>query len=145
MEKKKSIPGAVVGIIGAILALIAGIALALCAEVVDTVSEGASQVSGADVETNYAWMCYVFGIGGGVCGLVGAILDFNYNIVGGIVQAVGLVLLVVLCIVFTYSILLIIAMVLLGIGALLSFVVKKPVEAAQPQQQQQVPPPPPQA
>lgn len=137
MTKNKSIPGAVLGIIGAVFALIAGIALAMCAEVVDEVSDVAS--NGVAV-TNYAWACYVFGIGGAVCGLVGAILDFNYNIIGGILQAVGIVMLVVVIIVFSYSILLIIAMVLLGVGALLSFVVKKPVAPVQQQPTQQQPP-----
>ncbi len=121
--KNKSIPGAVVGIIGAVFALIAGIALAMCAEVVDGVSEAASEA------TNYAWACYVFGIGGAACGLVGAILDFKNNIIGAIVMIVGIGMLVAVIIIVTYSILLIVAMVLLGIGALLSFLVKKPVNA----------------
>lgn len=115
--KKKSIAGAVLGIVGAAFAIIGGLGLALCAEVLAEL--------GYD---KYVWVAYVFGLGSGVVGLVGAILDFSKCIIGGILQAVAVAMILVVCIVMYFSWAMIVALILLGVGTILSFLVKKSVE-----------------
>ena len=120
----KSIPGAVLGLIGTVLAVVGGINIAFCATVVGA---SANAVGASGGET-YAIVSYLLGFGAAVVALVGAILDFKKNIVGGILQAVAFVMILVLCIVVYFSVWEIIAMVLLAIGSIVSFAVKKPVE-----------------
>lgn len=111
---KKSIPGAVLGIIGAVLALIGGLGLALCADLLAAAGEG-----------SYTAVAYILGIGSAVIGMIGAILDFKKALVGGIMLAAALVCVLVVSIVMYFSIVNIIAMVLLGAAAVCSFVVQK--------------------
>ncbi len=115
--QKKSVAGGVLGIIGAAFALIGGLGLAFCAELVDAVSE----------VTNYTWAAYVFGIGGGIIGLIGSILDFFKPVVGGLLQLLSIVMIVVLCVLMYWSWAMIVALILLIIGAILSFVLQKEV------------------
>lgn len=115
--KSKSIPGAILGIIGTVFAFIAAFGLALCAEIVDAASG----------ETSYAWAAYVFGLGGAVLGLLGAIFCFRNNILGGIFLLIGVALLIVIGCIMYFSWALIIAMILLGVGGILAFVVKKAI------------------
>lgn len=87
--KKKSIPGAVLGIIGAVFAIIGGLGLAFCAEVVAGASGGA---------VNYTWAAYVLGLGSGIVGLVGAILDFSRPKIGGVLQIIAAIMGIIICI-----------------------------------------------
>lgn len=114
--KKKSIPGAVLGIIGAVFCIIGGLGLAMCAEIVSAASSGT---------VDYTWAAYVLGLGGGVVALVGAILDFSKPVVGGILLCVSVVMEIVLCILMYWSWAMIVSLILNVVGAILSFVVQK--------------------
>lgn len=114
--KKKSIPGAVLGIIGAVFAIIGGLGLALCAEVVSASSNGA---------VDYTWAAYVLGLGGGIVGLIGAILDFSKPKVGGVLQLIAAVMGIVICILMYWQWAMIIAFILFAVGGILSFCVQK--------------------
>lgn len=116
---KKSIPGAVLGIIGAVFAIIGGFSLALCADLVAGATGGA---------VNFVWAAYVFGLGGGVLGLVGAIMDFKNPKIGGILQILAVVFVIVVCILMYFQWAMIVALILFVIGAILSFCIQKKVE-----------------
>ena len=116
--KKKSIPGAVLGIIGAVFAIIGGLGLALCAEVVSASSGGA---------VDYTWAAYVLGLGSGIVGLVGAILDFSKPKIGGILQLIAVVMGIVVCVLMYWQWSMIIAFILFAVGGILSFCVQKDV------------------
>lgn len=112
--QKKSIAGGVLGIVGAVFAIIGGIGFAMCADIVDGLTG-----------SSYTWAAYVFGLGGGVVGLVGGILDFFKPTVGGILQILSVVMAIVVCVLMFWQWAMIIAMILLAIGAILSFVLQK--------------------
>lgn len=116
--KKRSVPGAVLGIIGAVFAVIGGLGLALCAEVVSGASGG---------EVDYTWAAYVLGLGGGVVGLIGAIVDFSKPKVGGVLQILAAVMGVVVCILMYWQWATIIAFILFAVGGILSFCVQRQV------------------
>lgn len=116
MVKNKSLPGAILGIIGAVLAIIGGIMFVACADIADGLTG-----------SSFTWAAWVFGIGSGVIAIVGAVMDFRNNIIGGILLFVAVVFAIVVCIVMYWSVLMIIAFILLAVGGVLSFVVKKPV------------------
>ncbi len=116
--KKKSIPGAVLGIIGAVFAIIGGLGLALCAEIVSGASGGA---------VDYTWAAYVLGLGSGIVGLIGAILDFSKPKIGGVLQLIALVMGIVVCVLMYWQWAMIIAFILFAIGGILSFCVQKEV------------------
>lgn len=116
--KKKSIPGAVLGIIGAVFAIIGGLGLAFCAEVVAGASGGA---------VNYTWAAYVLGLGSGIVGLVGAILDFSRPKIGGVLQIIAAIMGIIICILMYWQWAMIIAFILFAVGGILSFCVQKEV------------------
>lgn len=113
---KKSIPGAVLGIIGAVFIIIGGFNFAFCAELVSTVSKG---------DIDYTWAAYVLGLGGGVVALIGAILDFKKPKVGGVLLIIATTMTIVLCILMYWSWLAIVGFALTAVGGILSFVVQK--------------------
>ncbi len=113
---KKSIPGAVLGIIGAVFAIIGGLGLALCAELVSGITAGVA---------DYTWAAYVLGLGAGVVALIGGILDFKKPKVGGILQIIAIVMIVVVSILMFFQWAMIVALILLVIGAILSFCLQK--------------------
>lgn len=117
--KKKSIPGAVLGIIGSVFAIIGGLGLALCAEVVAKATGGA---------VNYTWAAYVLGLGSGIVGLIGAILDFNKPVIGGVLQLIAVVMGIVVCVLMYWQWAMIVAFILLAVGGILSFCVQKEVK-----------------
>lgn len=116
--KEKSTAGAVLGIIGAVFAIIGGLSLALCADLVSGITGGI---------VNYTWAAYVLGIGGGVIGLIGAILDFSKPKVGGILQFLAVIMVIVVCVLMYFQWAMIVALILFVIGAILSFCTRKPV------------------
>lgn len=116
--KKRSIPGAVLGIIGAVFGIIGGLSLAFCADIVAGASGGA---------VNYSWAAYVLGLGGGVVGLIGAILDFSKPKVGGVLELIATAMGIVVCVIMCWQWATIIAFVLFAIGGILSFCVQKDV------------------
>lgn len=117
--KKKSIPGAILGIIGGVFLMIGSAFLSICTGFID----GAFHTEGALTIT-----VYLLGFGGAVVGIVGAILDFKNNVAGGILQAIGFVMALVLIFVMGFTVWIFIGMVLLLIGMILSFTVKKNIE-----------------
>ena len=112
---KRSIPGGVLGIIGVVFAFIGGLMLVACASIVDDLGGGAS----------YKILSIIFGIGGAIVGLVGCIFSFKKAIIGGALQLVALVFLIIAGATVAWAVMNIIAMVLFGVGGILSFVVKK--------------------
>lgn len=116
--KKKSIPGAVLGIIGAVFAIIGGFSLSFCAEIV-------SGVTGGGVD--YTWAAYVLGVGSGVVGLIGAILDFSKPKAGGVLQIIAVTMAIVVCVLMYWQWSMIVAFILFAIGGILSFSVQKDV------------------
>lgn len=113
---KKSVAGGVLGIIGAVFALIATLGLAVCAGAVDALSSGS---------TSYEVLTWILGLVATAAGVVGAVMSFKKAMLGGILQLVALVVLLVLGFTVAFSILSIIAMILLGLGGILSFVLAK--------------------
>ena len=122
---KKSIAGGVLGIIGSVFALIGVIGLALCATLVDAGTNAVEGATGAGVGTNFALWTWILGIAAFAIGLVGSIMCFQKAMIGGILLLVAVVVMLVLGFVVAFSILNIIAMVLLALGGILAFVVKK--------------------
>lgn len=115
--KKRSVPGAVVGIVGAVFAIIGGLGLAFCAEVVDS-------AGGAD----FTWAAYVLGLGSGVVGLIGAVLDFVKPKVGGVLMFLAVAMGVAICVIMYWSWAMIVAFILFAVGGILSFCVSKEVK-----------------
>ncbi len=116
--KKKSIPGAVLGIIGAVFGIIGGLGLAFCAEVVAGASSGA---------VDYTWAAYVLGLGSGIVGLIGAILDFSKPKIGGVLQLIAVAMGIVVCVLMYWQWAMIISFIMFAIGGILSFCVQKEV------------------
>lgn len=114
--KKKSIPGAVLGIIGAVFCIIGGLGFALCADVMAGLSGGA---------INFIWAAYVLGLGSGVVALIGAVLDFSKPVAGGILLCIAVIMGIALCIIMYWSWAMIISLVLNVLAAILSFAVQK--------------------
>ena len=110
----KSVPGGVLGIIGAVFALFAAIGLHLCAEV--------ASVVGAEQYTLYV---YLLGYGGAVAALVGAIMCFNKGLIGAILETAAFVMLVILGVVMYFGFMMIVALILIGVGAILAWLVRK--------------------
>lgn len=110
---KKSIAGAVLGIIGAVFGIIGSALLSFCAGCVDAVAG-----------SSFTALTYILGLGGAIVGLVGAILDFKKPNIGGALQLLALVMILVVSIVVMFSVWNIIAMVLLLLGGILSFAVQ---------------------
>lgn len=119
---KKSIAGAVLGIIGAALLIVGSVILGVCAQFVDAVA------SETNTPTYFSVIVYVLGLGGAAVAMVGAGLDFKHCYIGGALQFVGLVLALVMSILVGFTVWNIIAMILLLIGGILSFAVKKPIQ-----------------
>ena len=113
---KKSIPGAVLGIIGAVFIIIGGLNIAFCTEFVSAASDGA---------IDYTWAAYVLGLGGGAVALIGAILDFKKPKAGGVLLIIATAMTVVLCVIMYWAWAAIIGFVLTALAGILSFVVQK--------------------
>lgn len=110
MDDKRSIAGGVVGIVGAVFALIGGLGLALC-----------SDLLGA---TTYKVISWVFGVGAAIVALTGAVFCFRKALIGGIILAIAAVFILIESIVVDFTVMNIIAMVLVALGAVFSFVFK---------------------
>lgn len=137
MVKSKSVAGGVLCIIGAVMTFIGTLHLAICALAKDVVDAGASVVTAGavgDTTADNTIIVWILGMAAFVLAIVGAVFCFKNSLVGGILSAVAFVALLVASIVVDYwAWTVIVSMVLLGIGSVLAFVVKKPrPDAAQP-------------
>lgn len=120
--KQKSVPGGVLGIIGTVFGFIGGLGLVACAACFDAVS---SALAGATA--NLTVFAIIFGFGGAILGLIGAIFDFSKPVVGGILQLAAFVFSLLVCILITWNWASIIAFILFLIGGILSFAIRKNV------------------
>lgn len=112
---KKNVAPFVLGLIGGILGVIGGLCWAVCAELADAITQ----------ETNYAIYAWVFGVGGGVVGIVGASLGLNNGKKGGILMLLSAALIVGAMVTLDFTILLIACTILLSLGGILGLSVKK--------------------
>lgn len=135
MTKTKSVAGGVLAIIGAVMSFIGTLHLSICALAKDVTNTATSTVTNGELEvsaTNTA-IVWILGITAFVCAIVGAVFCFKNSLVGGILTAVGTVALIVASAVVGYwAWTVIVAMALLGIGAILAFLVKKPIAGQNP-------------
>lgn len=146
MVKSKSVAGGILCIIGAVMTFIGTLHLAICALAKDVVEAGASAVSGGevgDVAADNSIVVWIFGIAAFVLAIVGAVFCFKNNLVGGILSAVAWVALIVASAIVGYwAWTVIVAIILLAVGTLLAFLVRKPIAQAAPEQQTTNNPPP---
>lgn len=136
MTKTKSVAGGILCIIGAVMAFIGTLYLSICAMVKDGAEAvGSALTNGAagDTAADNTIIVWILGIAAFVCAIIAAVFCFKNSLVGGILSAVSFVALLVASIVVDYwAWIVIVAMVLLGVGSVLAFVVKKPVAGQTP-------------
>lgn len=146
MVKSKSVAGGILCIIGAVMAFIGTLHLAICALVADATEAATNVVSGGtvgDTAADNTILVWAFGIVAFVLAIVGAVFCFKNNLIGGILSAVSWVaLIVVSAIVGYWAWTVIVAIILLAVGTLLAFLVRKPIAQAAPEQQTTNNPPP---
>lgn len=137
MVKSKSIAGGVLNIIGSVMAFIGTLHLAVCALVKDAAeitNEVVTTGETSGVATNTI-MVWIFGIAAFVLAIVAAVFCFKNSLVGGILSGIAAVLLIVVSIIVDYwAWTVIVAMILIAVGCLLAFLVKKPVAQSAPTQ-----------
>ena len=112
---KKSIPGAVLLLVGSVFFVIVALTSSACAEVVDAVGG----------ETKHTYFAYIFGLGGAALAVIAAVLCFNKAVVGGVLGLVSLGLGIGMEIYFGFGALGIISLILVGAGSVLAFVIQK--------------------
>jgi len=114
--KIKSVPGAILGIIGAVFAVIGALGYILFADLAAAVAQNTGL---------FTFASYFLGLGGALAALVGGIICLNKAVIGGIVQAVALVMTLVLCFIMGFGWATILALILIAGGIVCSFFVQK--------------------
>ena len=134
MTKNNSVAGGVLCIIGAVMAFFGTLQLFVCAVAVDSVKV----VTEGNTTGLYSTVTWFLGIVAFVLAIVGAVFCFKNSFVGGILAAISAVAILIPYVLVGSALeywgawTAIIALVLLAVGAILAFTVKKPREGAAP-------------